>query len=438
MNEEMEQAEMATIGAMLFEPERVVPYSHNRMMLKASAWSQQHNQIIVQAIYDMMDKAMVVDTLTVSDYLGRQGDLERVGGSMYLNRCMDAMPSSAHAEYYLDMVRQGFIKERIIGVCAEISGETATADRGDELLKNIPAKFAEIIDEVIHEKTKKDILTELYADWELAKAGGERKKGLLTPWGELNKMISGVEAGLVILAGRPSQGKTTIEGCISLFNAQNGKKVGRIGLDMTDKMILARNVVYTAGVSLPKLAYGYAGESQMEQVKEAIKEIQDLPMWLNTRDRELRSICTWARMIKARHGLDLLTIDYVQQVQVRETKRGWNENQEITFVLQVLKALAFELEIPIIVLSQLSREVEKNERTPRLSDLRGSGSLEQDAAVVIFVYKDEKEAETKETKQRRPMWVDVMKHQNGETGKIPMWFLPHYFRFDEADEAFTI
>jgi replicative DNA helicase len=438
MSEERKKAEMAAVGAMLIDPIRVIPLARSRMMLQPSAWNDLACKILVQALYDMMDKALSVDTITVGDYLERQGDKEKIGGVIFLNQCMEATEVEAHAEYYLDMVRQNFIKDRIQGVCAEISGDAVKADRGDEMLKSIPARFAEIIDDVVKEQSNKDVLAELYTDWERAKNGEERKKGLMTPWPKLNEYIGNVEAGLVVLAGRPSQGKTTIEGCISLYNAQAGKTVGRVGLDMTKKMILARNVVFSAGVSLPKLAFGHAGDSEMAHAQEAMKDIETLKMFINDRDRELRAICTWARMIKARHGLDLLTIDYVQQVQVKEAKRGWNENQEITFVMQVLKSLSFELQIPIVILSQLSREVEKNERDPRLSDLRGSGSLEQDAAVVIFVFKDEKEAETKEEKTRRPMWVDIAKHQNGETGKVPFWFRPNYFRFDEADDKFTV
>jgi len=438
MSEEQNKVEMAAVGGMLLDPNRAVPVARDRMRLKAEAWMLRPCQIIVAAIYEMMVKKMAVDTVTLSNYLAQQGTLKEAGELIFLNACMDACVVETHADYYLDLVRQEFIKMRIAQICTKISGKTAGEGRGDEMLKQIPAEFAEIIDEAVQDRTNKEIMGELYADWLLAKEGGERKKGLTTPWPSLDQYIGPTEAGLIVLAGRPSQGKTTIEGCISIYAAEHGKIVGRIGLDMTDKMILARNVCYKAGVSLPKLYYGHAGESNLEQVREAIKEIELLPFYINTADRDLKAICSWARMMKARHGLDLLTIDYIQQIQVREANRRWNENSEITFIMQVLKGLAFELQIPIIILSQLSREVEKNEREPRLSDLRGSGSLEQDATVVIFSYKDETEATTKETKQRRPMWVDVAKNQNGETGRIPMWFLPHYFRFEETEEGFPV
>jgi len=435
MSEKNSDVEMACIGAMLLDAPRVVPLARNRMMLAPEAWMDRHHQKIIETIYTLIAEAKVVDVLTVTEKLEPDGS-ELTGGLIYLNRCIEAVPSETHAEYYLDLLRQKHILRKIKETCRAIENDAAISERGDALLKEIPGKFSAIIDEAIKEKSNKEVLGELLVDWKKAKEGGEQvERKLITPWKTLNKAIGMVDAGLIVIAGRPSQGKTTVEDCWSIYMAQRGKKIGRVTLDMTKKMLLARSVCRLAGVSLPKLAYGFAGESQIQQVKDAIQEIIELPLFINDSDRDLNGICTWARMMKIRHGLDLLTIDYVQQVQTK-SERGWSENQIITAITQKLKALSFELEIPVILLSQLSREVERNERKPKLSDLRGSGSLEQDATVVMFVYKDEEQAEEKETKRQRPMWLDVQKHQNGECGMIPMWFYPSYFRFDETTENY--
>ena len=435
MSENTIDVERACIGAMLLDAPRVVPFARNRMRLEPAAWPTWECKKIVETIYTMIAEAKVVDVLTVHEKLGVE-DAERIGGFPFLNGCLDAVITDAHAEYYLDLLRQKYILRKIKDTCQAIESDTVISERGDTLLKEIPERFSAIIDEAIKEKSNKEVLNELLDDWKKAKEGGEHlERKIITPWKTLNDAIGMVDAGLIVIAGRPSQGKTTVEDCLSICMAERGKKVGRVTLDMTKKMLLARSVCRLAGVSLPKLAYGHAGESQIQQVKDAIQEIIALPMFINDSDRHLDGICTWARMMKIRHGLDLLTIDYVQQIQTK-SERNWNENQIITAITQKLKALSFELGIPVILLSQLSREVEKNERKPKLSDLRGSGSLEQDATVVMFVYKDDEQAESKETKFKRPMWLDVQKHQNGECGAIPMWFYPHYFRFDETTPDF--
>jgi replicative DNA helicase len=210
--------------------------------------------------------------------------------------------------------------------------------------------------------------------------------------------------------------------------------VGRVTLDMTRRRLLARAACRKAGVSLPKLKHGFAGKAQLAQIEEAARILMGYPMFINERDRDLRAICTWARAEKMRHDIKLLTIDYVQQIQVTDGARNWSTADKLSHASLMLKGLALELAIPVIVLSQLNRSVEQSERIPRLDDLRGSGSLEQDASIVIMSYKDEK---VPEVHNRTPQWLDVAKDQDGETGTIPFWFRRAYFLFDEAPPGFA-
>ena len=432
-------AERGAVGCMLIEPERVVPLARDRMLLGPDAFADLASRAVCEAIYDMAAAGRWgIDVLTVGEKLRLKGDLEKIGGMMALDEFVGAPAAASHAEYYLDIVRQKYIARRIIGVSDRLIRDARVVERGDTLLRAVPDIFGEIIGEMVREEKNSDVLDRLVGRWEEARAAQNEGRevetsGLKTPWPKLNRVLGGLEPGLIVMAGRPSQGKTTVEDCISVDLASQGVGVGRVTLDMNRERLLARAVCRKAGVSMPKLKNGYARQDQIAAVKEAAELIAGYPMWINDTDRELRAICSWARMMKMQNNIGLLTIDYVQQIQVSDGKRGWNENAEITHVSQAIKGLVGELGIPVLLLSQLNRDADRGDRIPKLSDLRGSGSLEQDASVVIFSYKDK---EGEEINGRTPQWLDIAKHQDGETGALEFWFRRNYFRFDEAPENF--
>jgi len=244
-------------------------------------------------------------------------------------------------------------------------------------------------------------------------------------------MMCGIEEGVTIIAGRPSQGKSTLEDEISTGLALSGVPVARVQLDMNRRKSLARATCRIAGVSLPKLKHGFARQNQLAAVREAVQTVRSLPMYLNDKDYSLRGICSWARAMKLKHDIKMLTVDHVGLVQVDGSFRG-NDNSRISLVSSTLKALGAELGVAVVLLSQLSRGMEKESRRPQLSDLRDSGTLEQDAAKVIFVYREyrPKLLAELETDSRRPVWVELLKNQDGETGLLPFWLWKKYFRFE--------
>jgi replicative DNA helicase len=273
---------------------------------------------------------------------------------------------------------------------------------------------------------------------EQREAGEEACPGLETPWPAVTELMAGLEVGLTILAGRPSQGKTTIEDQIVVGLAARGVPVGRITLDSTPEELMARAMCRMAGVSLPKLKFGWAGRSNLARVRQARDILAQYPMYITDQEREIRGICARARAWRIHHGIELLTVDFVQLVEAADMGRSqWDRVACVSYVSKTLKALAFQLKIPVLVLSQLSRAVEKDGREPVLSDLRDSGSLEQDAEKVAFVYKDRSKCRAMEaeapgiTKKIRATWLDVLKHKNGQTDRQALWMRPHYFRFDE-------
>jgi len=425
-----DEAEYAAIGGMLLDAYKVAEFASNSLKLKPEAFYNKKHQIIFAAIMGMLADGRPVDVLTVSDRLEADGTLEQVGGTHYLNQLLDAIPTPAHAEYYLDMVRQKYILRRVVEESEGLKSAALTTDRGDELLQTVPGRFAEIIEFVTRKKTLKLIIAGLIEKWKKAHEQKRGFTGLPTPWDSLNEITCGLQPGIYMIAARPSQGKTTVEDQITDFLANQGIPVARVTLDMTVERLLARTTARRAGVSLPKLNAGYAGDNQIAKVTEAGELISDYPMYITDELFDVNAICTWVRAMKIKHDIKLFTLDYVQQVEVvGRAGQYMNENQVLTQVSRKFKRLALELKIPIILLSQLNRGSDQEDRIPTLSDLRGSGSLEQDANMVILLYHDKKE---QDQHGKRPQWMDIAKNQDGPTMPLPFWFWANYFRFDEA------
>jgi len=223
---------------------------------------------------------------------------------------------------------------------------------------------------------------------------------------------------------------------------------------MKGQKLVARMLSAASGVSGAKLNFGYAGGTDMQKVRDSadVLRAQNMQMWLNWQDRDVAGICAWARGLKIRKGLDLLTVDYAELVRASELGRMDSDDmRRITLVSHRLKALAYELDVPILLLSQLDRSVEKEEREPRLSDLRWSGAIEQDADVVTFLWIDQHKRAAMEdpdkpqahnsarrgvrdaTKHKRPVWLTKAKDKDGGQGRMPLWLLPPYFTFGPAE-----
>lgn len=439
-----EEAERAALGAMLFECDRVAPMAIHKMKLPPEAFYVPANRMVYEAIVSLFDElGHGVDWIPVAERLKTEGKLEQIGGTGYLSALIDAAAVTAHAEYYLDIVRQNYVRRRIAEECGKLESATHTTEKGDALLAEVPDRFGAIIAAAHQEQPLVEVMDEAIAGWEDARkkreAGERPMPGLALPWTRAMELTSGLEVGITIIAGRPSAGKTTLEDCIVTDLALEGVPVARATLDSTREQLVQRMLSREGCVSLPKLKFGYAGAQNIAHVKEARDALQQIPSYINDRDRDISGIVAWARHLKLTKGIKVLTVDYIQLVGAACMGRSeWETQRRVSYVSGRLKDLAFELRIPVVVLSQLNRAVEKGDRDPELSDLRDSGAIEQDADKVLFLYIDDKkrnEMEAKRpgaTKHKRPVWMDLKKQKNGETGKIPMWMLPPYFSFREA------
>ncbi|MDH3379951.1 MAG: replicative DNA helicase [Gammaproteobacteria bacterium] len=436
-----DDAEKGSLGAMILDPLRLIPAAMSVMGLEPYAFYDRKHQIVCDSLFRMMgEKHAVIDILTLSEELQRRDEIDQIGGAGYLDMLVDSVPTVAHGEYYLNIVRQKYILREIVsvsrGIVEQAMGDT---EDGDKFLVQVPARYAEIIGKVNREPSNAEVLENTVSRWRELSASRESGDiqviGLPLPWNDLNEWTCGLQPGLNIIAGRPGAGKTTLEQNICVYLADLGIPTARATLDLNQRRVLARMVSQKASVSLPKLNAGFAGQVDLNSVDEAKQIISQYPMYIKEAATDLRSLVTWVRMLKMQRDIQLATFDFIQLIRVSHTgTKSWDDYRTISYVSQSLKELSFELRIPIIALSQLNRENDRSNRSPKLSDMRGSGSLEQDASVVIFSY-PEKKMENQDD-HSRAHWVELAKQQDGRIGSMPMWMRPHYFRFDEAPPYF--
>jgi replicative DNA helicase len=439
------EAERAVLGSALLDAVRVIPMALATFRMKAEMFHVKAHGQLFQAVVDMFANGKPVDLLLTTQYLRDAGILDQVGGNAYVERLIDATPTDSNAEFYCDIVRQKYLARRVIDEARQLISEAYVCERGDAVIRTAGQAFSDLVEDVTREKSNLQLMDELETSWRAAHEAFYSKRpvpvsGLQTPWRDYNHVIGGFEPGLHLLAGRPSAGKTSLEGSIASYWCECGIPVARASLDITKKRLLMRDACRLAGVSAPKLKFGYATQADLARIAEAKKVIAGWPMYI-TELREIGAICSWIRAMKIRFDIQAFTLDHATLPEIAKAGKGWDLRREVKYVTKTLKALALELGIPGLLLSQLSRGLEKEgkkPRVPRLSDLKESGSLEEDATTVTFAYKTNVDKELElETKQRRPVLIDVQKNQDGETAALEFWLRPHYFRFDRAHPEFA-
>lgn len=423
-------------------------------MLPEEAFYVPAHRHVVRAVAELAAKGRPVDQLTVMAEMRRQGVLDDAGGDRLIERLVLDTPTAAHVGFYLESVTGCWLRRQVIERAYEVSAEGWQGEQEDVQgwVRGVPERFAGFWAREQTEASNGEVLDGLIQKWEDAKRyrEGDLTKapaiGMRTPWDAATQMLCGLETGLVILAGRPSAGKTTLEDCISVQVAEKYGAVARATLDSSRGALLARAACRRAGVSLAKLKFGFAREDQLEELRRAKRELQELPLFIRNDLSDIADVCAWARSMKRKHGIRMLTLDYAQQFGARELGRAQTDRVAVmTAVSGRLKKLAYQLDIPVLLLSQLSRSGEQaGRKEPLMSDLRDSGSLEQDADKIVFCYVDAKKRKAMEdpkdggrpdaTKHKRPVCFHVIKHKDGETGTVELWMYPPYFRIEEAEE----
>jgi replicative DNA helicase len=420
-------AEKSFIGSVLIDNKSLMRVMD--AIIPDDFYNKSH-QIIFGAIVHLSEKGQNIDVLTLSDKLSELGEIDNVGGAGYLATLVNSVGTSAHIKDYAEIIRKKKILRDMISASHEILELSNDEDEEIEsLLDSAEQKLFAISQRSQPQNfvAVPALLNEAFERLDKLHKGDGTLRGLSTGFFDLDEMLAGLQnSDLLILAARPSLGKTALALDLVLNVARKDKiNVGICSLEMSKATIIDRLLASEAGVSLWKLRTGKlstSGENNdFEKISAALGTISDYNIYIDdTPSPTILQIRAMARRLQAAHGLDVLFVDYLQLI--KPQRSYGNPVQEITEISRSLKGLARELEIPVIALSQLSRAVEtRTDQRPKLSDLRDSGSIEQDADVVMFIYREDV---AKGDRSNKPNIAEIIvaKQRNGPTGQIDLFW----------------
>ena len=438
------EAEKALLGSIMIRPE--VMHDITDIIFDRSFYSDRH-KLIWATMMELHNKGTPIDLLSLSSRLKEKDILEQAGEMSYLSELVNGVPSSTNAKYYAEIVQKKHIMRDLINA-SEYVGELGFDEAGelDELLDKAEKKIFEVTNFTGTHKfiALKDTLSEA---WEridrLHNTKGELR-GIPTGFSGLDNKLAGLQkSDLIILAARPSMGKTSLALDIARKTAiDHNIPVGIFSLEMSSQQLVDRMLSADAKVNSWKLRTGKLSmDKDFDQIRNSLDRLSKAPLYIDDQPGnnilKMRSV---ARRLKSEKGLGLIVVDYLQLIIPTGNKNNDNVVQQITEISRSLKQLARELEVPVLALSQLSRDVEKRGGSgrPKLSDLRDSGSIEQDADVVMFIHREKNEAGEKSNITE----ILIEKHRNGPTGRITLNFDDKKATFQSIDknsfEDFTV
>jgi len=424
-----EEAEKSLLGAVLLDGDTLIEVM---TLVRPEDFYVTAHQKIYKACEELYGDGKRVDSTLILEQLRRTEDLEKVGGEAYLAHLAALVPSSAGAGDYARIVSDKAVLRGLIHTCTEIqtSAYSGTVP-GDELLDWAEGQVFGLSRGAADQETHgiATVLTEAFEEINSLMAGGGVGSGIATGYFELDERTSGLGRGdLVIVAGRPSMGKTTFSNCVVDHIAVVEKlPVVYFSLEVSRQHLVRNMLCSRARVELQHVRRGTLSNEEVEKLTRAAGELMESTVFIDdTAGANILSIRAKARRIKQQHGLGLVVVDYLQ---LMETGRGENRQQEIAQISRQLKAMARELDVPVIAISQLNRSVDSREdRRPRMSDLRESGALEQDADVIMFLYREYQYKPTEENRNQAELII--AKQRNGPTGNLPLHFFGHFMRFE--------
>ena len=427
------EAEQAVLGAMMLEHNAVVAAMEK---LRPGDFYREVHRTIFEAMEHLHHDNKEVDVITLPEELRRMKKLDDVGGLEYILRLPNLVATAANIEYHANIVAEKALARNIITTCTELTSEAYDGEKEPEdLLDDAERRILQISESkrrgdfapvgVVVEETL-DKITKLYEN----KAG---ITGLPTGFRDLDRLTSGLQpSDLILVAARPSMGKTAF----TLNIAQNvgvkqHKTVAFFSLEMSQEQLVQRLLCQIAHIDSQKLRTGQLNsDDEWTKLTDACDKLYQAPIYIDdTPGISVTEMRSKARRLKAEHGLDLIIVDYLQLMQGRNSE---SRQQEISEISRSLKALARELKVPLIALSQLSRSVEsRQDKRPMLSDLRESGALEQDADIVSFLYRED--YYDKETENQHITEIILAKHRNGPVGSVKLYFKGEYTLFLNLD-----
>jgi len=441
------EAEQGVLGCVLLSPNECLGECVEKLRSGAEVFYDLRHQTIYTALVEMYDTRTPIDIITLQQRLKDKHLLDEIGGIPYLSSLQDAVPSAANLSYYLDIVQEKALLRKMIHTCTDVVGRVYDYD----------GEVDALLDEV-----ERDILrmSESRAEGGIEpvkslvhKAIGQVENyfnrqgvlgGLASGFADLDRMTDGFHGGeMIVIAARPSMGKTSLAMNIAEHVVLHQKlPVGVFSLEMTAESLVLRMLCSNARVNLRNIREGFMTESDFPKLTSAAGKMSSAPLFIDdTPGLSILQLRARARRLWQQHGVKLFVVDYLQLLHSTSRRGQENRQQEIAEISSGIKALAKELKVPVIVLSQLNRELEKDKsRKPRLSDLRESGSIEQDADLVGLLYKpndknandDDDASQVDEQSDGAPVNLLIAKQRNGPTGDVHLTFLKPYTRFESA------
>ena len=434
------EAEESVVGSLLIDSDSFVRVAH---VIKPEDFYREKNQLCFSACLALFQRGEAIDQVTVARELSRTDRLEAVGGMAYLSHLVSITPTAVHSENYAQLVARTATMRRLIDAASRISAigyeDTDDVERtlreAEDVLFNVRTgqttrgfvPLREIYDQYMEDRAAiVDVMDQI---------GGP----IMTGYTDLDELLGGIQrSDMVILGARPSLGKSTLAMNVSLNAAVAGATVGVFSLEMSREQLGLRLLAADAEIDAHRLRLGLYTQAEEQRISDSIGRLSDLPVYIDDSPFQgLVEMRSKARRLSLEHGLDLLIVDYLQLIQ--GTSRGNNRVQEISDISRSLKGMARDLNVAVFTCSQLSRVVENRPgHRPQLSDLRDSGSIEQDADVVMFIHREDSYITEEEWDQQfpgRPYPKDiaeiiVAKHRNGPTGSLKLFFRDTIVRFD--------
>jgi replicative DNA helicase len=426
------EAEQSLLGSLLIDRDAIIRVAS---FIKPDDFYHQANGLIYRSIFDLYNRREPTDFITLSDELGRRDQLDQVGGIAYLTALLNAVPTAVHVEYYGRIVERTATLRRLIDAGARIVavGYREGIDTEDALDEAERAIF-----EVSQKRQTKDfvsvaeVLDRFFDQIDYMQQHRGDVVGVGTGFSDLDQLLGGLQrSDLVIVAARPSMGKSSLAlGLAYGASVGHGKTVGIFTLEMSAEQLVQRLLSMETGVDAHRLRLGQIDDSEWDRISRAFGRLAEAKIYIDDQaGASVMDVRSKARRLQAEYGLDLVIIDYLQLMNSRRTE---NRVQEISEISRGLKGLARELNVPVVALSQLSRAVEsRSDHRPMLSDLRESGSIEQDADVVLFIYREDKYEE--ESDKKGIAEIIVAKHRNGPVGSINLRFFERTARFADLE-----
>ena len=430
------EAEQSVLGSLLLDKDAIIKVVD---MLSPEDFYKEAHGMIYKAVLTLYEKKMPIDVVTLTDQLEKEGILAEVGGASYLTTLVNSVPSASRVVHYASIVQQKAILRRLIQAASNTLELGYQEDKELELIldeaeRNIFSVSKKFLKQAF--VPVKEILADSFERIDRLHKQKGLLRGVPTGFDELDNLLGGLQpSDLVILAGRPSMGKSSFVSSLILNAATIAKTpVGFFSLEMSKEQVVDRFLCAQAGVDSWKLRTGNLDEDDFPRIGYAMGVLSEAPIFIDDSSALTPiEVVTKARRLQSEHGLGLLVIDYLQMMHVSGRRAAESRVQEVSEISRALKGLAKELNVPVLAVSQLSRAVEQRpSHIPQLADLRESGSIEQDADVVMFIYRED--YYDKDTERKNITDILIKKHRNGPIGQVELYFIPEQMRFTNLEK----